>query len=173
MSLNYYYEFGAPASATAQELEEFLHGVQKSAASLGFDPTVVLNVPFDSQERREFARRLGGMFTFADERLKGAVLDDPAVACRFDAVFGDCRIFPERGVVLVVTNERGEENCFGFFVFPESVATSRGAIPTGATEWRFNDYVQSPDSRYRQIVQAFSNAGYLRSARDEFAPMQR
>jgi hypothetical protein len=144
--------------------------VQKSAASSGFDPTVVLNVPFDSDERRDFARRLGGMFTFADERLKGAELHNPAVACRFDPVFGDCRVFPEHGVVLVVTNERSEETCFGFFKFPEFVSTSNGSVPTGADGWRFSDFVQSPDMRYRNIVKRFADAGYLRSAKDEFWP---
>jgi hypothetical protein len=125
MSLKYYYELTAPASVTAGAIEVFLQDVQKSAASLGFDPTLVLNVPFDSGDRRDFARRLGGMLTFVDERLKGAELENPALVCRFDPIFGDCRVFPEHGVVLVVTNERGEEACFGF---SDSRITSR--LPT-------------------------------------------
>ena len=168
MSLKYHYEFTASASVTAAELEEFLHSVQKSAESLGFDPTLVLNVPFDTDDRRNLARRIGGMFTFADERLKGAKLQNPAVACRFDPNFGDCRVFPEHGVVLVVTNDRGEEACFGFFKFPGSIKTSRGEIPTAADGWRFSDFVQSPDRRYREIVLQFAQAGFLKSESDEF-----
>jgi hypothetical protein len=168
MSLKYHYEFTAPASVTRAEIEEFLHSVQKSAAVMGFDPTLVMNVPFDSEDRRDFARRLGGIFTFADERLKGSELENPTVACRFDPAFGDCRVFPEHGVALVATNEHGEEACFGFFRFPESVRTSHGVIPTGVREWRFSDFVQSPDPRYRKIVDRFDAVGYLVSAQDEF-----
>ena len=62
MSLSFYYEFTAPAETTAEELEEFLQGVEQLAVSLGFQPTTVLNVPFDTKERRDFARRLGGNF---------------------------------------------------------------------------------------------------------------
>jgi hypothetical protein len=74
MGLSYYYEFSAPSLTTAEELEAFLKEVEQLAKSLGFSPTTVLNVPFDTNERREFARRLGGSYTIQHERLKGVVL---------------------------------------------------------------------------------------------------
>jgi hypothetical protein len=49
MSLSYYYEFTAPAASPAGELEEFLRGVEQLAKSLGFAPTTVLNVLFDTR----------------------------------------------------------------------------------------------------------------------------
>jgi hypothetical protein len=48
MSLSFYYEFTAPATTPAEELEAFLREVEHEAKSLGFKPTVVLNVPFDT-----------------------------------------------------------------------------------------------------------------------------
>jgi len=57
MGLSFYYGFIAPAETPASELEAFLHAVQREAQSLGFDPAIVLNVPFDTPERREFANR--------------------------------------------------------------------------------------------------------------------
>lgn len=137
MGLSYHYEFRAPAATTAKELENFLLEVQQYAEFAGFDPTVVLNVPFDTPERRRFSRRLGG-----------AIRDK-----------GD-RVDPKHGVVLVVTDERGAETCFGFLRFPPG----SGIGP----DWRFRDFIDSPDSRYREIVRMFDAAGYMSSVRDEF-----
>jgi len=67
MGLNFYYELTAPADTSASELEIFLHEVQRLAQSLGFNLTIVWNVPFDTPERREFANRLGGNFTPQDD----------------------------------------------------------------------------------------------------------
>ena len=117
MSLSYYFNFTAPASDTADELESFLKKVERQAMKLGFAPTTVLNVPFDSRERREFARRLGGGITVTDERLKGVIMPSEADAYRHNPVEGSCRLVPQHGVVLVVTDEQGCETCFGFFKF--------------------------------------------------------
>lgn len=77
MSLSFYYEFTAPASTSAWELETFLRGVEHEAKAIGFNRTAVLNVPFDTPERREFANRLGGYFTLQDEWLKGVSIPAP------------------------------------------------------------------------------------------------
>jgi len=45
--------------------------VEKDARTFGIEPVTVLNVPFDTPERREFARRLGSCLTVQDDRLKG------------------------------------------------------------------------------------------------------
>ena len=171
MSLSYYYEFAASATTTAEELQRFLEGVQQFAEAAGFDPSVVLNVPFDTEERRDFARRLGMTFTIMDERLKGATVRNGEVYCH-DPTAGECQLFPKRGVVLVLTDERGCEACFGFFKFPERVVDIHGR-EVARTElngaWTFRDFVDSPDPRYREIVGAFSQAGFVKSLKDEFA----
>ena len=50
MGLSYYYTFSAPKSVSAAKLESFLRRVEKKARTLGFDPTFVLNGPFDTVE---------------------------------------------------------------------------------------------------------------------------
>ena len=171
MSLSFYYEFTAPAETSAGELEEFLKGVEQLAVSLGFSPTTVLNVPFDSRERRDFSRRLGGNFFVQDERLKGVVLPADGLVRDHDPISGECRLIPQHGVVLVVTDQHGCEACFGFFKFPELVIDIHGAI-LGATglegRWWFRDFVDSPDPRYRKIVQRFAEGGYVNSESEEF-----
>jgi hypothetical protein len=52
MGLSFYYEFMASVTTTARELETFLRGVEQFAQTLGFEPTLVLDVPFDTPERR-------------------------------------------------------------------------------------------------------------------------
>jgi hypothetical protein len=58
MSLSYHFTFSAPATATADELLEFLKSVESDAKGMGFKPTMVLEAVFDTPERREFARRV-------------------------------------------------------------------------------------------------------------------
>ncbi len=172
MSLSFYYEFTAPASTPASELEAFLHAVQKLAQSLGFDPTSVLNVSFDTPERREFANRLGGHFTLQDERLKGVAMPAPGQLRNHDPESGECRLFPQHGVVLVATDERGCEACFGFFQFPEHILDIHGVVlaDTGLEgRWWFRDFVDSPDPRFRALVGHFEAAGYAKKIKDEFA----
>ena len=146
--------------------------MEHEAPALGFNPTTVLNVPFDTPERGEFTNRLGGNFTLQDERLKGVVIPAPGQLRNHDPESGECRIFPQHGVVLVVTDERGCEACFGFFQFPEHVTDIHGAIlaDTGLEgRWWFRDFVDSPDPRYRAIVRRFEERGFVRVVKDEFA----
>jgi hypothetical protein len=172
MGLSFFYEFTAPAEMPASELEAFLRDVEHEAKALGFDPTIVLNVPFDSPERREFANRLGGNFTLEDERLKGVAIPAPGQLRNHDPESGVCRLFPAHGVVLVVTDERGCEVCFGFFKFPKHIIDINGAIlaDTGLQgRWWFRDFVDSPDPRFRTIIERFQHRGFVRSVKDEFA----
>ena len=175
MGLSFFYEFTAPAATPASALEAFLHDVQREAQALGFDPTIILNVPFDTPERREFANRLGGNFTLQDERLKGVAIPAPGQLRNHDPESGECRVFPKHGVVLIVTDERGCETCFGFFKIPEHILDIHGAsLADTAFEgrWWFRDFVDSPDPRYRAIVARFSERGFVRLVKDEFASPQ-
>lgn len=172
MGLSYYYEFTAPAATPAAELEVFLREVEQLAKSLGFNPTTVLNVPFDTPERRQFATRLGGGFTVQDERLEGIAVPAPGQVSSHDPVSGECRLIPQHGVVLVVTDEQGCEACFGFFKFPEHIIDIHDVILADAGlegRWWFRDFVSSPDPRYRGIVNRFNEAGFATRVKDEFA----
>lgn len=171
MGLSFHYEFSAPRETSAAELECFLKEVEKLAKQLGFGPTTVLNVPFDTPERRDFARRLGGSFTLRDEKLKGAVFPAEGQIRDHDPFGGSCRLIPEHGVILVVTDEAGCETCFGFFRFPAEIHDTHGKsiVPTGFDgAWAYRDFVNSPDPRYRDIVRQFEEAGYAKHVRDEF-----
>lgn len=172
MSLSFYYEFTAPAATSAEKLEEFLYELEEDAKTMGFAPTMVLNVPFDTPERQEFSFRLGGSFTVRDERLKGIALPAPGLLRNHDSISGEGRLIPKRGVVLVVTDEKGCESCFGFFRFPERVTDINGitlAETHLAGAWQFRDFVDSPDPRFRRIVQKFEASGYAKAIKDEFA----
>ena len=76
MGLTYHFEFKAPATTTARELESFLRGVEQEAKAMGFRPTLILNAIFDSTERKQFARRLTTGLPVEDVRLTGADLPD-------------------------------------------------------------------------------------------------
>jgi len=171
MGLSYYYEFTAPATATADELEQFLKALEFKAKTLGFSPTSVLNVSFDTPERRAFARRLGGGYYVEDYRLRGNVRLLDGQVNHHNAESGSVRLVPVRAVALVVTDASGCESCFGFVQFPESLVDESGAtimpLPFGE-QWVFKDYIDTPDPRYRAIVREFDQAGYLASSNDEF-----
>ena len=171
MSLSYYFTFTAPAIATADELTAFLKGVEKEAQRMGFRPTVVLNVPFDTAERRQFARRLTTGFRIEDERLKGVALPGAAAVWEHNPRDGSCHLLPTRGVVLVVTDEHGCETMFGFFQYAETVKDIHGRTlaETGlAGRWHFREFVDSPDPRFREIVRLFAEGGFLEREKDEF-----
>ena len=173
MSLSYYYEFTAPATATAGELETFLRKMEQNARALGFEPVTVINVAFDTRERQQFSIRLGGSLTVRDELLKGVALPERDLIRDHDPVSGECRVFPTNGVVLVVTDERGCESSFGFFRFPQHVRDIHGNVlaDTGlAGAWWFRGFVDSHDPRFRQIVRRFATAGFLKREKDEFTP---
>jgi hypothetical protein len=172
MGLSYYYEFTAPATVTAGELEQFLKALEFKAKTLGFSPTSVLNVPFDTPERRALARRLGGGYYVEDERLRGDVRLREGQVDHHNAQAGAVRLVPVRAVVLAVTDAAGCESCFGFMQFPDRLVDESEAeimpLPVG-DQWMFKDFIDTPDPRYRAIVREFEQACYLASSRDEFA----
>ena len=171
MSLSYYFTFTAPATKTTEELTAFLKGVEKEALRMGFKPSVVLNVAFDTAERRQFARRLTTGFHIEDERLKGVALPGDAAVWEHNPHDGSCHLLPTRGVVLVVTDEHGCETMFGFFQFAETVKDIHGrtlAETQLAGRWHFSEFVDSPDPRFREIVRLFAEGGFLEREKDEF-----
>lgn len=176
MSLTYRYSFSAPADKSAEELEAFLKSVEADAKAMGFSPTIVLNVRFDSPEQRDFARRLSASCVVEDDRLKGSVnLRDDQV-WQHHRESGTVRLIPGEGAVLVVTDERGREACFGFLRYPEEIRDTTGVkimdTPWGR-HWRFSDFIQTSDPRYRKLIGRFRIAGYLKSEEDEFAESTR
>jgi hypothetical protein len=170
MALTYHFGFAAPAAKTAEELEEFLLNVEGDARLMGFAPTVVVNGPFDTPERREFARRTARGLVVEDSRLAGVELAEDACWSRGDAS-GFCRLAPEHGVFLVVTDAQQRESVFGFFRHPRVIRDRTGRtvmeVPDGGA-WVSGGFVCSPDHRYRAIVRRFAEAGYLKSEHDEF-----
>jgi hypothetical protein len=106
------------------------------------------------------------------EQLKGVVLLREGQAFRHDPVRGSCRLIPEQGVILTVTNEYEQETVFGFLRYPKTLedANGRKILDTKlGGDWRYADFVDSPDPRYRAIVQKFAEAGYLQESIDEYA----
>jgi hypothetical protein len=173
MSLSFYFKFSAPASKSAEDLEGFFRALETEARQLGFEPTLVLNAHFDTDERRQFARRLTTGLRIEHEALKGVVLVNKAQIFSHDPIHGQCRVIPERGVFLVVTNEMKEETVFGLLRYPENITNLNGGkiVETGAgADWRFENFVDSPDPRFRKIVKMMSDAGFLKEAVDEYSP---
>ncbi len=171
MGLSYYYQFSAPKTVTAAELESFLKSVETAAKRVGFNPTTVINAKFTTAEEKQLARRLTTGLLAEDERLKGVTLLDESKVWSHDRINGSCRVIPEKGVLLVVTDERGCETVFGFLFYPDSLTDSNGkelALLPSKGRWIFQDFVDSPDSRYRKIVQAFKQAGYVEEELDEY-----
>jgi hypothetical protein len=175
MGLSYHFSFRASADISADDLAAFLENVGGVAKFLGFDPTIVVSGPFDTPERCEFARRIARGRVIEDDRLRGVAL--PRESCwEHYPESGRCRLAPEYGVVLVVTDERGRESVFGFFRHPAQIRDCAGQVVMDVPnphEWSFGDFIDSPDPRYRAIVRRFREAGYLASELDEFIPADR
>jgi hypothetical protein len=172
MSLSYHYTFSAPAKVTADELLEFLESVESDAKGMGFKPTMVLEAVFDTPERREFARRVVRAIHIEDERLQGVVLPVPEQVRDFSPNTGHCRLEPERAVILVVTDERRRETVFGFARYPETLKDIHGRVllkTQVGDKWRWQDFVDSGDPRFRRIVKRFAESGYLQAEHDDFA----
>jgi|ERR1700733_1907870 len=173
MGLSYFYTFSAPATTTAVKLEAFLRTVENQAKQLGFAPTMVLNANFDTRERQEFVRRLTTGLKLEHDRLKGVVLLADGQVWNHDLGNGFCCVIPKQGVLLIVTDEKRIESAFGLFRYPETLKDMNGkdVMRTGAGKrWMFQDFVNSPDPRYRSIVKLFVDAGYCDGETDEYAP---
>ena len=176
MSLSYYFTFSAPVTARADELLKFLESVEDEAKKMGFKPTMVLETVFDTPARREFARRVVPAIHIEDERLQGVVLPVPEQFRDYSPETGHCRLEAERAVILVVTDERGGETVFGFARYPETLRDIHGRelLKTQVGDkWHWQDFVDSPDPRYRQIVKRFTDAGYTEFEKDEYIPHER
>jgi hypothetical protein len=171
MGSTYHFSFKAPATTTALELEAFLRGVEVEAKRLGFRPTHVINGLFDTTEQKQFSRRLTTGFPVEDARLKGADVPDDSRVWHFDSSGGTCRVPPSAGVLMVVTNECGQEAIFGLMKFPDRIKDTSGAVVAETRlegGWWFHDHMKSPDPRYREIVRRFRDAGFLAEELDEF-----
>jgi hypothetical protein len=172
MGLTYHYALKAPATVTAATLEAFLRVVEGKAKAMGFAPTAVINASFDTDEQRRFARLLTNGLRIEHDSLKGVTLLDPRQVWSHDPNDGSCRVIPKQGILIVVTNERGTESIFGFLAYPKALLDVHGrAIHTipDQNQWTYSGFMKSPDSRYRRIVECFAKAGYVESAKDEFA----
>jgi len=172
MGFSDHYTFGAPATTPAAEQEAFLRSVEGEAKAMGFHPTFVLNAAFATEEQKQFARRLTTGYWIEDEKLKGVTLLDERQVWDYHPVHGSCRLIPQRGVVLIITDERGCEIVFGFLAYPKELrdVNRRILLTTPCSDrWFFRDFVDSPDPRYRKIVRRFAEAGFLKSEQDEFA----
>lgn len=171
MALSFHFKFTAPAAKSAEELEKFLKLVEKEAIRLGFHPTLVLNAMFDNDERRKFARRLTTGQRVESDKLKGVVLVRKEQVFSHDPVHGVCRLIPEQGVFLTVTDEHKRETVFGFLRYPKTLKdpNDKKILDTKVGgDWRYQDFVDSPDPRYRAIVKMFHEAGYLKESVDEY-----
>ena len=171
MGLTYHYSFSAPGTTPPATLKDFLHGVEDDAKALGFDPVLVLDAAFDTAERQKFARQLTTGARLESEKLKGVVLLRDGQVWNHDAVTGCCRLIPKRGVMMVVTDAHKRETVFGFFQFPATLQDLNGkdVVTTHQGDrWTFQNFVNSPDSRFRQIVKRFTDAGYTDHEKDEF-----
>lgn len=172
MGLTYHFSFAAPATVMAEDLAAFLEDVEGDARLMGFQPTTVVNGPFDCPERRDFARRVARGLVVEDVRLGD--MEFPPEACwNYGPGTGYCRLAPEHGVLLVVTDEHARESVFGFFRYPRVIRDRAGReiMPApGDGGWMSGNFVCSPDQRYRAIVRRFASAGYLASETDEFVP---
>lgn len=72
--------------------------------------------------------------------------------------------------MLVLTHESGIETVFGFLQFDHRILNSEGRIllELDDRDWQFGSFVDSPDPRYREIVDLFRKADYLETVLDEW-----
>jgi hypothetical protein len=172
MGLTYYFRFEAPAEKTPKQLEAFLRTLEPKARNLGFKQTMVLNAPFDSPERQDFARRLVTGLEVTDERLKTAILPPGAPIWDHSVAHGSVRLIPERGMILVTVDENNHEIVFGFFRYPETLTDERGTVVAESGlkgKWVFREFLKTPDPNIRAIVKEFAAAGFLAEEQDDFA----
>ena len=164
MGLRYHFKFSAPLSIPAEDLEQFLKSVEADARELGFHPTLVINAPFNTKDRRAFAHRASLDCLVQEKNLIGAALGTDAPIWGFDPKLGRCHLFPERAVLLILTDESQNEKIFGFALFPEVLrdGTGRELLATRlGGRWSFNVSLDDGDERYQSIARRFGEAGFL------------
>jgi hypothetical protein len=172
MGLSHEVRFKAPGKTSAAKFEAFLKTVEAEARTMGFNPTHVLNGPFDTPERKEFARRLTHGLPLQSDRLQGLAMPAEGQLWTHRMDDGGARVIPKRGVVLIVTDEHGTEIVLGIFRYPAKLLdiNGRAICETGAGDvWMMHDFLVGPDPRYRQLVKIFREAGYVACEKDEFA----
>ena len=172
MGMRYHFTFSAPASVTSEELENFLKSVEQEAQDLGFYPTLVLNGRFDDHHRIKFVTRITKGLILENDLLIGVPRPNSHQIWEHDPVLGKCRVLPEEGVLLIVTDEQGRETPFGFFRYPRVIADGKGRelMATGTNgKWLFEGFVDSADERARKIARRFAEAGFLLAERDGFS----
>ncbi len=171
MGLTYHFRLTAPATATAAALADFLCELESEAKVMGFDPTIVVNAPFETNEQRAFSRRLTIGLTVTDPRLKRSRLTEKEGIWAHDTVSGSCCVAPAHGVVLVVTDERKRECVLGFFRYPAFIRDADGCeiMPTpNEGAWVFSEFIKTADPRYRKLVKRFAEAGFLAFEQDDY-----
>lgn len=172
MALSYYFSIAASAETSSNDLEHFLYKVEENAKHLGFNPTLVLNIAFDTDQRREFARRLTTGYPLEDPLLSGVVIPEKGQLWNHDSVSGSCRVIPLKAVVLIVTNKGGTEVCLGFFKYPDLIRDINGKVITATglnDKWMQKDFLDTPDPRYRKLIRMFADSGFLEFEKDEYA----
>jgi hypothetical protein len=61
---------------------------------------------------------------------------------------------------------------FWFLSYPDELTDLNQielAVVPHSGRWFFHNYVNTPDSRYRQIVKMFADAGFVKQEKDEYA----
>jgi len=171
MGLSYHFTFSAPESTTAAELEDFLREVELEAQEMDFNPTSVINGPFDTAERRSFARRITSGYYFEGKDLFKGGSPSKNEVWDYGSDGGWCRLAPEKAVFLVVTDESQAETVFGFVTYTEVVHDHVGNVlvksPLGK-RWYFRNFVDTPDPRFRKIVKLFAERGFVEFEEDEY-----
>lgn len=171
MGLTYYFQFRAAAAVSAESLLGFLRSVEREAIAMGFGPTMVLHAKFDTPERRLFSRRLTTGIPVDDPGLRGEPLPESLGIWFHDEERGTCRVAPEEAVVLILTDDRGQETVFGFFRYPDAIRDDHDRkivhLP-GDRSWCFSEFLKTPDPRFRKIVRRFANEGFLMAEHDDY-----
>jgi hypothetical protein len=166
------FTFTAPAKVTALDLQFSLWVVERQAKAMGFNITFDFGVSYKSSMLRDIAPELGTFFTVCDDKLKGLAMPCREQVLDHDLKTGCCRILPEEVETLMMTDEKGAWTFFCFGFYPETLNDTHGnplvKIPIGG-RWHFKNCIQSPDPRYRHIIQQFADTDFLESVSDDFA----